>query len=157
MSNFPWVARPSYPDAKHSQVHKTTVYLLKSNFCMTAHHKFAKYQNMCNFKPSSQVLHLHHITLCEKIPFSVALMTLLMTLTPSLAKTSLKKLRYKVLNQGFSHDITKIHTKKLSILLSFYFHEVSQHLKTLSYTNFRFQKGSSFCDYHRRRLNFQRK
>ena len=46
----------------------------------------------------SQVLHLHHITLYEKIPFSVALMTLLITLTPSLVKTSLKKLRYKVLN-----------------------------------------------------------
>ena len=29
-------------------------------------------------------------------------------------------------------------TKKLPILLSFYFHEVLQHLKTFIYTNFRF-------------------
>ena len=31
---------------------------------------------------------------------------------------------------GFSHDVTKIQTKKLSIFLSFYFHEILQHLKT---------------------------
>ena len=30
----------------------------------------------------------------------------------------------------FSHDITKVQTKKLLIHLSFYFHEVLQHLHT---------------------------
>ena len=39
----------------------------------------------------------------------------------------------------FAHEVTEIKTKKLSILLSFYFHEVLQHLKTFIYTNFRFQ------------------
>ena len=52
----------------------------------------------------------------------------------------------------FSHDVTKIQTKKLSLLLSFYFHVVLQHLKTLT-NNFSVQKGSSFCDTGR--LNFQ--
>ena len=32
----------------------------------------------------------------------------------------------------FSHDVTKIQTKKLSLLLSFYFHVVLQHLKTFT-------------------------
>ena len=34
----------------------------------------------------------------------------------------------------------QIQTKKLLILLSFYFHEVLQHLKTFIFTNFRFQR-----------------
>ena len=36
----------------------------------------------------------------------------------------------------FSHDVTKIQTKKLSFLLSFYFHVVLEHLKTFKQTNF---------------------
>ena len=39
----------------------------------------------------------------------------------------------------------KVLTKKLSILLSFYFHEVLQHLKTVFYTNFRFQRVLRFA------------
>ena len=35
----------------------------------------------------------------------------------------------------FSHDVTKIQTKKLSLLLSFYFHLVLEHLKTFIQTN----------------------
>ena len=35
-------------------------------------------------------------------------------------------------NSRFSHDVTKIQTKKLSLLLSFYFHAVLQHLKTFT-------------------------
>ena len=50
----------------------------------------------------------------------------------------------------FSHDITKIQTKKLSLLLSFYFHVVLQHLNT---NKFSVQKGSLFCDTGR--LNFR--
>ena len=46
---------------------------------------------------------------------------------------------------GFSHDVTKIQTTKLSILLSFYFYEVLQHLKTFIYTNFRFQRVLRFA------------
>ena len=56
-------------------------------------------------------------------------------------------------NYEFSHDFTKIQSKKLSILLSFYFHKVLQHLKTFIDRDVRVPKGSSFCD--RRRLNFQ--
>ena len=37
-------------------------------------------------------------------------------------------------NSWFSRDVTKIQTKKLSLLLSFYFNVVLQHLKNL-YTN----------------------
>ena len=36
----------------------------------------------------------------------------------------------------FSHDVTKIQTKKLSILLRFYFHGVLEQLKTNFQTNF---------------------
>ena len=43
------------------------------------------------------------------------------------------------------HDVTKIQTKKLSILLSFYFHEVLQHLKTFIYTSLRFQRVLRFA------------
>ena len=46
----------------------------------------------------------------------------------------------------FSHDVTKIQTKKLSVLLSFYFHEVLQHLNTFMETNFRLERVFSFCD-----------
>ena len=51
----------------------------------------------------------------------------------------------------FSHDVTKIQTTKLSILLRFYFHDVFEQLKLISYI-FSLQKGSWFCD--RVRLNF---
>ena len=47
--------------------------------------------------------------------------------------------------EGFSHDVTKIQTKKQSIFLSFYFYEVLQHLKTFIYTNFRFQRVLRFA------------
>ena len=41
----------------------------------------------------------------------------------------------------FSPDVNKIQTKKLSLLLSFYFHVVFQHLlKTFIQTNFRFKR-----------------
>ena len=45
----------------------------------------------------------------------------------------------------FSHNITKIQTKKLSLLLSFYFHVVLQHLKTFIQTNFRFKIWKVLC------------
>ena len=44
----------------------------------------------------------------------------------------------------FSHDVTKIHTTKLSILLRFYFHGVLQQLKTNFQTNFRFRRVLGF-------------
>ena len=47
--------------------------------------------------------------------------------------------------KGFSHDVTNIQTKKLSILLSFYFHEALRHLETLAYTHFRFQRVLRFA------------
>ena len=37
---------------------------------------------------------------------------------------------------GVSHDVTKIQTKELSILLSFFFHEVLQYLNTFIYDKF---------------------
>ena len=45
----------------------------------------------------------------------------------------------------FSHDITKMQTKQLLIPLSFYFHEVLQHLKTFIYTNSWFQRILCFA------------
>ena len=45
----------------------------------------------------------------------------------------------------FSHDVTKIQTKKLSILLNFYFHEVLQHLNTFMQTNFRLERVLRFA------------
>ena len=45
----------------------------------------------------------------------------------------------------FSHDVTKIQTKKLSLLLSFYFHVILEHLKTFIQTNFRFKTVLCFA------------
>ena len=45
----------------------------------------------------------------------------------------------------FSHDVTKIRTKKLSLLLSFYFHVILEHLKRLKQTNFRFKRVLCFA------------
>ena len=44
----------------------------------------------------------------------------------------------------FSRDVTKIQTKKLSILPSFYFHEALEQLKTNRHTNFRFKRILGF-------------
>ena len=48
--------------------------------------------------------------------------------------------------------VIKIQTKKLSLLLSFYFHVILEHLKTFIQKNFRL-KGFFVCDTGR--LNFQ--
>ena len=56
----------------------------------------------------------------------------------------------KVAFRWFSHDVTKIQTTKLSILLRFYFDDVLEQLKTVY--KFSLQKVSWFCD--RVRLNF---
>ena len=44
----------------------------------------------------------------------------------------------------FSHDVTKIQTKKLSILPRFYFHDALEQLKTNFHTNFRFKRFLGF-------------
>ena len=44
----------------------------------------------------------------------------------------------------FSHDVTKIQTKKLSILPRFYFHDALEQLKTNFRTNFRFKRVLGF-------------
>ena len=44
----------------------------------------------------------------------------------------------------FSH-VTKIQTKKLSLLLIFYFHVILEHLKTFIQTNFRFKRVLCFA------------
>ena len=43
-----------------------------------------------------------------------------------------------------SHDVTKIQTKKLSILPRFYFHGALEQLKTNFHTNFRFKRVLGF-------------
>ena len=48
-------------------------------------------------------------------------------------------------NSPFSHDVTKIQTKKLSLLLSFYFHVILEHLTTFIETNFRFKRVLCFA------------
>ena len=47
-------------------------------------------------------------------------------------------------NCWFSHDVTKMQTKKLSILPRFYFHDVLDQLKTNFHTNFRFKRFLGF-------------
>ena len=44
----------------------------------------------------------------------------------------------------FSHDVTKIQTKKISILPRFYFHDALEQLKTNCQTNFRFKRVLGF-------------
>ena len=44
----------------------------------------------------------------------------------------------------FSHDVTKMQTKKLSILPRFYFHDALEQLKTNFPTNFRFKRILGF-------------
>ena len=51
----------------------------------------------------------------------------------------------------FLREVTKIQTKGLSILQSFYFHEVSEHLKTDIFTSFNLLKVLRFVIV---RLNF---
>ena len=50
-----------------------------------------------------------------------------------------------LLNSWFSHNVTKIQTKKLSLLLSFYFHVILEHLKTFIQTNVRFKRFLRFA------------
>ena len=45
-------------------------------------------------------------------------------------------LDYVLIKLLFSHDVTKIQTKKLSILPTFYFHDALEKLKTNFHTNF---------------------
>ena len=45
---------------------------------------------------------------------------------------------------GIPHDVTKIQTTKLSILLRFYFYDVLEQLKTNFHTNFRFKRVLGF-------------
>ena len=47
-----------------------------------------------------------------------------------------------------SHDVTKIQTTKLSILLRFYFHGILEQLKTNFQTNFRFKRVLGFVIEH---------
>ena len=49
-----------------------------------------------------------------------------------------------VTNCWFSHDVTKIQTKKLSILPRFYFHDALEQLKANFHTNFCFKKVLGF-------------
>ena len=44
----------------------------------------------------------------------------------------------------FSHDVTKIQTKKLSILPRFYFHDTLEQLKTNFHTNYCFKRVLGF-------------
>ena len=44
----------------------------------------------------------------------------------------------------FSHDVTKIQIKKLSMLLRFYFHNALEQLKTNFHTNFHFKRHLGF-------------
>ena len=49
-----------------------------------------------------------------------------------------------IINCWFLHDVTKIQTKKLSILPRFYFHDALEQLKTNFQTNFRFKRVLGF-------------
>ena len=47
-------------------------------------------------------------------------------------------------NCWFSHDVTKIQTKELSILTRFHFHDALEQMKTNCQTNFRFKRVLGF-------------
>ena len=47
-------------------------------------------------------------------------------------------------NCWFSHDVTKIQTKKLSILPGFYFYDALEQLKTNFHPSFRFKRVLGF-------------
>ena len=51
---------------------------------------------------------------------------------------------HRIMYCWFSHDVTKIQTTKLSMLLRFYFHDVLEQLKTNFHTNFRFKRVLGF-------------
>ena len=51
---------------------------------------------------------------------------------------------YIVWNCRFSHDVTRIQTTKLSILLRFYFHGVLEQLKINFQANFPFKRVLGF-------------
>ena len=50
-----------------------------------------------------------------------------------------EKGEFLLINCWFSYDVTKIQTKKLSILARFCFHNALEQLKTNFHTNFRFK------------------
>ena len=54
------------------------------------------------------------------------------------------KIKEENKNCWFSHDVTKIQTKKLSILPRFYFQDVLEQLKINFYTNFLFKRVLGF-------------
>ena len=58
--------------------------------------------------------------------------------------SSLKKIVFVLPYCWFSHDVTKIQTKKLSILPRSYFHDALEQLKTNFHTNFRFKRVLGF-------------
>ena len=62
------------------------------------------------------------------------------TNAPSLRSGLLRLGRYR----WFLHDVTKIQTKKLSILPRFYFHDALEQLKTNCQTNFCFKRVLGF-------------
>ena len=49
-----------------------------------------------------------------------------------------------IINCWFSHDVTKIQTKKLSILPRFCFHDALEQLKTNFHINFHFKRVLGF-------------
>ena len=53
-------------------------------------------------------------------------------------------IRHRLTNCWFSHDVTKIQTKKLSILQRFYFHDALEQQKTNFHTNFCFKRVLGF-------------
>ena len=58
-----------------------------------------------------------------------------------------------ITNCWFSHDVTKIQTKKLSILPRFYFHDALEQLKTNFHTNFRFKRVLGFVKNQNRSID----
>ena len=50
----------------------------------------------------------------------------------------------KIFYCWFSHQVTKIQTAKLSILLRFYFYNVLEQVKSNFHTNFRFERVLGF-------------
>ena len=79
-------------------------------------------------------------TLGQFLPFKMFCQYIFTYLSLSGRECSWKKPRVaQKRNWGFPHDVTKIQTRKLSILLGYYFHDSQKQLINRIQTNFGFE------------------
>ena len=91
-----------------------------------------------SLKNDTTPLSLNAQTLIRRSKWNGFILYFLLFLIKFLAKIDLQFFgrRLETKNCWFSHDVTKIQTSELLILLRFYFHDVLEQLKTNRHTNF---------------------